>query len=82
MIKFFCDGINQPLKSKVRNEGPRSSLSQFMDYALLSVGSLFTVGVVEEEHDIASVPVMASTPERGHIMACHCCYLCFKSSHR
>lgn len=31
-----------------------------MDYALLSVGSLFTVGVAEEERDTASVPVMVA----------------------
>ncbi len=52
LIEFICDGINQPLKSKLRCEGPRSSLCQFLDYALLSVGSLFTVGVAEEERDI------------------------------
>ncbi len=60
LIEFFCDGINQPLQSKLRREGPRSSLSQFMDYALLTVGSLFTVGVAEEECDITSVPVMGA----------------------
>ncbi len=45
LIDFFCEGINQPLKSRLICEGPRSSLSQFMDYALLTVGSAFTVGV-------------------------------------
>ncbi len=69
LIEIFCDDINPPLKSKLRREGPRSSLSQFLDYALLSVGSSFTVGVVEEERDIASVPKMAAIPERTHIMA-------------
>ncbi len=48
LIDFFCDGINQPLKSQLIREGPRSSLSQFMDYALWTVGSAFTVGVAEE----------------------------------
>ncbi len=37
LIEFFCDGINQPLQSK-QSKGPRSSLCQFLDYALLSVG--------------------------------------------
>ncbi len=50
LIEFFCKGINQPLMSKLRCEGPRSSLCQFMDYALLCVGSPFTMGVAEEEH--------------------------------
>ncbi len=48
LIDFFCEGINQPLKSQLIREGPRSSLSQFLDYALLCVGSAFTVGVAEE----------------------------------
>jgi len=48
LIDFFCDGVNQPLQNKLRREGPGSSFSSFMDYALLSVGSLFTVGVAEE----------------------------------
>ncbi len=39
LIEFFCDGINQPLRSKLISEGPRSSLCQLMDYALLCVGS-------------------------------------------
>ncbi len=32
LIDFFCEGVNQPLKSKLVHEGPRLSLSQFMDY--------------------------------------------------
>ncbi len=42
LIEIFCDGINQPLRSQLRLEGPRSSLSCFLDFALLTVGSLFT----------------------------------------
>ncbi|KAI2643990.1 Retrotransposon Gag-like protein 9 [Labeo rohita] len=49
VIEIFCDGINEPLKAKLRREGPRSSLAAFMDCALLTVGSPFTVGVAEEE---------------------------------
>ncbi|KAL0152300.1 hypothetical protein M9458_052023, partial [Cirrhinus mrigala] len=41
--------INQQLSSVLRREGPHSSLTAFLDYALLTVGSLFTAGVVEEE---------------------------------
>ncbi|KAI2668520.1 Foot protein 1 variant 1 [Labeo rohita] len=55
MLKdFFCEGINQPLKSRLLREGPRSSLAAFMDYALLCVGSSFTVGVADEEHLMCS----------------------------
>ncbi|KAI2650156.1 Adhesive plaque matrix protein [Labeo rohita] len=60
LIEVFCDSLNEPLKSKLRRGGPRSSLAAFMDYALLTVGSLFTVGVAEEECDIATMPVMAA----------------------
>ncbi len=67
LIEIFCDGINQPLRSKLRREGPRSSLAQFMDYALLTVGSAFTVGVAEE-CDSVFARVMAAT-ERTHKMA-------------
>ncbi len=48
LIEIFCDGINQPLRSEFRREGTRASLAQFLDYALLTVGSTFTVGVAEE----------------------------------
>ncbi len=69
LIEFFCDGINQPLRSELRRGGLRLSLAQFMDYALLTVGSLFTVGVTEEECDTVSVTEMADTPERVRKMA-------------
>ncbi len=54
--------------SRLRREGPRSSLCQFMDYALLCVGSPFTVGVAEEERETASVAEMTDAPERTHKM--------------
>ncbi len=40
-----------------------------MDYALLCAGSLFTVGVTEEECDTASLTKMADAPEGMHKMA-------------
>ncbi len=75
-MEFFCEGINQPLMSWLRGEGPRSSLCPFMDYALLCVSSLFTVGVAEEERDIVPVtemcPVTADRHESSHVTAdCH-----------
>ncbi len=36
---------------QLRREGLRSSLSCFLDFALLTVGSLFTVGVADEDRD-------------------------------
>ncbi len=68
LIDFFCEGINQPLKSRLTLEGPRSSLSDFMDYALLTVGSAFTVGVAEER-DTAPNCVIAAALEHAHKMA-------------
>ncbi|KAL0148308.1 hypothetical protein M9458_056370 [Cirrhinus mrigala] len=85
LIEIFCDGVNQPLCSQLRREGPRSSQAHFMDFALLTVCSSFTVGVADEERDIAVTPpvqpacVMAATadpvrkmaaaPEHAHVMA-------------
>ncbi len=75
LIDFFCEGINQPLKSRLTLEGPRSSLSDFMDYALLTVGSAFTVGVVEERNTALNcvitehAPKIAATAEPVHKMA-------------
>ncbi|ROL54936.1 hypothetical protein DPX16_12805 [Anabarilius grahami] len=64
---FFCEGVNQPLKSQLIREGPRSSISHFLDYALLTVGSPFTVGVAEER-DTSSGRVMAAAPKDIHKM--------------
>ncbi len=68
LMEVFCDGINQPLRSRLRREGPRSSLAQFLDYALLTVGSTFTVGVAEER-DTAPNCVNTTTLEHAHKMA-------------
>ncbi len=67
--EIFCDGINQPLRSQLRREGPRSSLSCFLDFALLTVGSLFTVGVADEDRVTASMTEMVDAPECAHKMA-------------
>ncbi len=66
--RVFCDGINQPLRSEFRREGTRASLAQFLDYALLTVGSTFTVGVAEER-DTAPNCVNTATLEHAHKMA-------------
>ncbi|XP_058652289.1 uncharacterized protein LOC131552482 isoform X1 [Onychostoma macrolepis] len=69
LIEFFCDSINQPLQSEFRREGPRSSLARFIDYALLTDGSLFTVGVAEGERNTASMAEIAVALEHAHKMA-------------
>ncbi len=60
---IFCDGINQPLQTQLRCKGPRSSLSCFLEFALLTVGSLLTVGVADEDRDTASCHKMTADPE-------------------
>ncbi|KAL0153759.1 hypothetical protein M9458_050875 [Cirrhinus mrigala] len=75
LIEIFCDGINQPLRERLRREGPRSSLAAFLDFALSCVGSSFTVGVAEEERNnvvmAAAHPArkMAAASERAHTLA-------------
>ncbi len=68
LIDFFCDGLNQPLKSKVIHKGPRLSPSHFLDYVLWTVGSAFTVGVAEER-DTTLNSVIAAALEHTHKMA-------------
>ncbi len=68
LIDFFCDGLNQTVKSKVISQGPRSSLSNFLDYVLLTVGSAFTVGVAEER-DTALNCMITAALEHAHKMA-------------
>ncbi len=68
LIEIFCDGIHQPLRAKFRREGTRASLALFLDYALLTVGSSFTVGVAEER-DTAPNCVNTATLEHAHQMA-------------
>ncbi|KAI2650086.1 hypothetical protein H4Q32_016190 [Labeo rohita] len=74
LIQIFCDGVNEPLKARLRREGPCLSLAAFMDYALLCVGSSFTVGIADEERDIPVMPAaqpareMVAAPERIHII--------------
>ncbi len=69
LIEIFCDGINQPLRSQLGRKGPRSSMSCFLDFVLLTVGSLFTVGVADEDRDTASMTEMLDAPECAHKMA-------------
>ncbi len=67
LIDFFCDGLNQTVRSKVIPQGPRSSWSNFLDYVLLTVGSAFTVGVTEER-DTALNCMITAALEHAHKM--------------
>ncbi len=86
LIDFFCDGLNQPLKGKIIQDGPRLSLSHFLDYALWTVGSAFTVGVAEERDTAPNCEITAAL-EHAHKMAatttpCSVIAATHKSSHR
>ncbi len=62
---IFRFGLSEPVKSWLPEGKFNVSLKDFMDYALMVAGSSFTVGVVEEERDTASVTEMADAPERN-----------------
>jgi len=69
----FNEPHYEPLKYKLIHESPRSSLIKFLDFALLSVGSSFTVGYCGGGTDITSVSVMArfsqpQSPEHSSIL--------------
>ncbi len=71
---LFHFGLNRHVKSLFHESlfpgGEfNGSLRGLMDYALLYVGSSFTVGVAEEECDTASLTKMADAPEGTHKMA-------------
>ncbi|KAL0172969.1 hypothetical protein M9458_033280, partial [Cirrhinus mrigala] len=55
IIEIFCDGVNQPLRARLRREGPRLSLAAFLNFPLLCVGSPCTVEVAESERDNAAM---------------------------
>ncbi len=71
---LFHFGLNRHVKSLFHESllpgGEfNGSLRGLMDYALLYVGSSFTVGVAEEECDTASLTKMEDAPEGTHKMA-------------
>ncbi len=68
LIDFFCEGINQPLKSQLIVRVPVHLSVSILDYALLCVGSSFTVGVAEER-DTAPNCVDTATLDHAHKMA-------------
>ncbi len=76
LIDFFCDGLNQPLKSKVIHKGPRLSLSSF--FGLCSVDCWFSIHCViaaalEHAHKMAAsaepVHKIAATTTSCHVIA-------------
>ncbi|ROL45175.1 Repellent protein 1 [Anabarilius grahami] len=68
LIDFFCYGLNEPPKGYLITNGPRGSFVELLDFALLTVGSRFTVGVAEDS-DTAVNHVMAAASKNTHKMA-------------
>ncbi|ROL53745.1 hypothetical protein DPX16_2466 [Anabarilius grahami] len=68
LIDFFAYGLNEPLKGYLNVNGPRGTFREFLDFALLTIGSRFTVGVVGK-HDTAVNHVMAAAPVDPNKMA-------------
>ncbi len=69
VLKYlFHFGLSEPIKSWLRAGKFNCSLKDFMDYTLLCAGSLFTVGVADEDRDTASMTKMVAVPERTHKM--------------
>ncbi len=66
---IFRFGLSEPVKSWLPEGKFNVSLKDFMDYALLCDGSLFTVGVADEDRDTASMTEMVDAPECAHKMA-------------
>ncbi|ROI15566.1 Deoxyribonuclease gamma [Anabarilius grahami] len=69
LIDFFGYGLNEPLKTSLLTNGPRRSFMEFLDFALLAVGSTFTVGVAEDS-DATVNPVMADIITTTPVYVC------------
>ncbi len=72
---IFRAGLNKPIRSQLPGGKIHWSLEQYIDHALLLSGSLYTVGVAEEECNnppVSAKPesphVMPATPESAHVM--------------
>ncbi len=63
---IFRFELSEPIKSWLPEGKFNCSLKDFMDYTLLCAGSLFTVGVADEDRDTASMTKMVAAPERTH----------------
>ncbi len=59
--EIFRFGLSEAVRSWLPEGIFNVSLKDIMDYALIVVGSSFTVGVAEEERNITSVTEMADT---------------------
>ncbi len=66
---IFRFGLSEPIKSWLPEGKFNCSLKDFMDYTLLCAGSLFTMGVADEDRDTASMTEMVAAPEHTHKMA-------------
>ncbi|KAL0177061.1 hypothetical protein M9458_025955, partial [Cirrhinus mrigala] len=62
LMDLFSHGLNEPIRTMLIVSGPRGSLIEFLDFALLLTGSSFTVGSVEESVDRTQVTADLSEP--------------------
>ncbi len=69
VLKYlFRFGLSEPIKSWLPEGKFNCSLKDFMDYTLFCAGSLFIVGVADEDRDTASITKTVAVPERTHKM--------------
>ncbi len=83
LLIFFQGGLSEPLSSIMPLHGPNWTFENYIDMAIQLSGSLFTVGIADEENNspvVTSTPEpchkMASNPETGHKMAANTETLC------
>ncbi|KAI2646855.1 Retrotransposon Gag-like protein 9 [Labeo rohita] len=63
---IFRYGLNEPICSQLPGGKIHWTLEQYIDFALLLAGSLFTVGVADEQPCNPTVP---TTPKPTHVMS-------------
>ncbi len=67
VLKYlFCFGLSEPIKSWLPEGKFNCSVKDFMDYTFLCAGSLFTVGVTDEDRNTASMTKMVAVSELTH----------------
>ncbi len=87
LIEIFCDGINQPLRSQLRREGPRSLLSCFFGFCFVDCWLTIHCGCRgwgsrHRIYDWNGGRTRAGSQNGGHnnTPACHCCQSWVNSS--
>uniref|UniRef100_A0A671NM60 Retrotransposon gag domain-containing protein n=1 Tax=Sinocyclocheilus anshuiensis TaxID=1608454 RepID=A0A671NM60_9TELE len=67
---IFRYGLGQNLSCLMPRNTPQWTLEKYIDFALQLSGSVFTVGVMEKEHDTSQkfAHVMPAKPQPAHVM--------------